>query len=309
MFLEQAFFNGNKFWKYLLGTFIIFIFTLIGQIPFMIAVFSKLEEKRDTIYGKDETALLQVLDSNFQLFLMLLSFVFAFLGFIFVVKTLHKQPLVKIITSRASIDWNRILFSFTVWAVLQVLILLVSYFISPADYQLNFELKPFLILFFIALFMIPIQTSIEELMFRGYLMQGFALVFKNKLIPLFFTSVLFGVLHISNPEVAKLGNILVLYYIGTGLFLGIITLMDEGMELSLGFHAANNLITALLVTSKWTVLQTASVLKDVSNPKLSFELFLPIVIIFPILLMIFSNKYHWKNWEEKLKGTILIQNK
>jgi hypothetical protein len=31
------------------------------------------------------------------------------------------------------------------------------------------------------------------------------------------------------------------YYIGTGLFLGI-TLMDEGMELALGFHAANNLV-------------------------------------------------------------------
>jgi hypothetical protein len=31
------------------------------------------------------------------------------------------------------------------------------------------------------------------------------------------------------------------YYIGTGLFLGILTLMDEGMELALGFHA-NNLV-------------------------------------------------------------------
>jgi hypothetical protein len=31
------------------------------------------------------------------------------------------------------------------------------------------------------------------------------------------------------------------YYIGTGLFLGILTLMDE-MELALGFHAANNLV-------------------------------------------------------------------
>ena len=29
--------------------------------------------------------------------------------------------------------------------------------------------------------------------------------------------------------------------------------MDEGMELALGFHAGNNLIIALMVTSDWTV--------------------------------------------------------
>ena len=32
-----------------------------------------------------------------------------------------------------------------------------------------------------------------------------------------------------------------IYYIGTGFLFGIMTLMDEGTELALGFHAANNL--------------------------------------------------------------------
>ena len=43
-----------------------------------------------------------------------------------------------------------------------------------------------------------------------------------------------------NPEVEKLGYLILVYYIGSGLFLGIITLMDEGIELALGFHFANN---------------------------------------------------------------------
>ena len=82
------------------------------------------------------------------------------------------------------------------------------------------------------------------------------------------------------------------YYIGTGLFLGIITLMDEGMELALGFHAANNLFTALLVTSDWTAMQTESILKDVAEPELSYiDLVLPVFIIFPILILIFSKIY------------------
>jgi len=96
------------------------------------------------------------------------------------------------------------------------------------------------------------------------------------------------------------------YYIGTGLLLGIMTLMDEGMELALGFHAANNLISALLITSDWTAFQTDSILKDKSTPSAGFEIILPVFIIFPLILLIFSKKYNWSNWKEKLLGKIEI---
>jgi hypothetical protein len=94
------------------------------------------------------------------------------------------------------------------------------------------------------------------------------------------------------------------YYIGTGLFLGIITLMDDGMELALGFHAANNLFAALLVTSDWSALQTDAVLKDISKPSAGFEILVPLLVVFPILLFIFSKKYNWNNWKEKLTSNI-----
>ena len=108
------------------------------------------------------------------------------------------------------------------------------------------------------IFLIPIQTSWEEYVFRGYLMQGFATLFRSRWGALLLTSFVFGSLHLFNPEVEKLGYGVMIYYIGTGLFLGILTLMDEGIELALGFHAANNLTTALLVTSSWTAFQTES---------------------------------------------------
>jgi hypothetical protein len=136
-------------------------------------------------------------------------------------------------------------------------------------------------------------------------MQGFGMLAKNKWFPLLMTSVIFGTLHIANPEVGKLGYSLMVYYIGTGLFLGILTLMDEGTELALGFHAANNLFTALLVTSDWTAFQTHSILKDIAEPKLEFmDLVLPVFIIFPILLFIFSKVYKWTNWKDKLFGKV-----
>src|SRR5690606_13877169 len=127
----------------------------------------------------------------------------------------------------------------------------------------------------IAVVMVPLQTSFEEYLFRGYLMQGIGVMAGNRWLPLILTSVIFGGLHAFNPEVAKLGNIIMLYYIGTGFLFGIMTLMDEGIELALGFHAGNNLIGALLVTADWTAFQTNSVLKDVSEPSAGFDILLP----------------------------------
>ena len=164
----------------------------------------------------------------------------------------------------------------------------------------NFKPVPFLILFLISVVMIPLQTSAEELFFRGYLMQGFGVVFRNRWLPLITTSIIFGMLHIWNPEIDKLGVNLIWYYIGTGLFLGVITLMDEGLELALGFHAANNLVTALLVTASWTSFQTESLLIDNSEPSLIKELLITFLVVYPILILLFSRKYGWKNWKHNL---------
>jgi len=138
-------------------------------------------------------------------------------------------------------------------------------------------------------------------------MQGIGVLAKNKWVPLIITSAVFGLMHIANPEVDKLGPVIMVYYIGTGLFLGIMTLMDEGLELALGFHAANNLFTALLVTADWTAFQTHSILKDMSDPEnMAFgEIFFPVFVVFPILLFILSKKYKWTNWKDKLFGKVV----
>ena len=78
------------------------------------------------------------------------------------------------------------------------------------------------------------------------------------------------------------------------------TLMDDGLELALGFHAANNLIAALLVTADWTVFQTESILIDISEPSLGITDFIAPFVVYPILLAIFARKYSWTNWREKL---------
>jgi membrane protease YdiL (CAAX protease family) len=83
--------------------------------------------------------------------------------------------------------------------------------------QLSWNLNPqtFVGLALISLFLIPLQTTCEEVLFRGYLLQLFGANFKKGWIPLVMTGLVFGLLHGSNPEVAKIGNILMIYYIST----------------------------------------------------------------------------------------------
>ena len=307
MYIAQAFNVLHEWWRYLLGLVIVVIAVTIGQIPLTIAVFFKAYKNGDSIIGMDQTKMLSLLEPNLNLFLMLLSFAVGLLGLFVVVKYFHKQSLISLTTSRKKIDWKRFWLIFFVWGIISSSIVLVDYFNSPADYVLNFKLVPFLILCVVAIIFVPLQTSFEEYLFRGYLMQGIGVIVKNRWVPLIITSVVFGSLHLANPEVDKLGYVIMIYYIGTGLFLGILTLMDEGMELALGFHAANNLFTALLVTADWTAFQTHSILKDISDPSemaLS-EIFIPVFVVFPILLFILSKIYKWTNWKEKLLGTVV----
>ncbi|KAF2078929.1 CPBP family intramembrane glutamic endopeptidase [Flavobacterium sharifuzzamanii] len=303
MFLEQGIKPENKFWKYLLGSVFIISASFIGQIPITAAVFCKTFIDH-TAFPTTNDGVMKMFESNTTLFLIMISFVFAFAGIYFVVKYIHHQTLLSVTTSRSKVDWKRIWFSFFLWSFFSVLSFLFVYLRSPEQFVFQFKLVPFLILAVLGCVLIPIQTSTEEYVFRGYLMQGFANLAQNRWFPLLMTSLIFGSMHWANPEVEKMGSIIMIYYIGTGLFLGVITLMDEGMELALGFHAANNLVGALLVTSDWTVFQTNSIFKDLSEPSAGIDVILPVVVIYPILLFIFSKKYGWTNWKEKLTGKI-----
>lgn len=306
MFIEQAIQKENKFWKYLIGSLFVILVSSLAQIPLFLAVF--FSPQTTNLAQLSTTDILNVLDSNLSLFLMSLTFVGGIIGLYFVVKWIHKQSFVSLINPFGYIRWGRFFFAFGLWAAVVVITTASDYLLHPTDYVLQLDWPSFIVLVAVAAVMLPLQTSCEELIFRGYLMQGFGNLAANKWFPLLLTSIIFGSMHILNPEVEKMGYSILIYYIGTGLLLGIFTLLDDGIELAMGFHAANNLVGALLVTSSWSVFQTHSILKDVSEPQIGFDVLLPVFIIYPLVLFVFSKKYKWTNWKEKLTGDITISN-
>lgn len=296
MYIEQGYKGNIGLWKYWVIPVGFILFIIANYVATILSPIS-VEDSMQT--------LIEQLGSNMVLIILLLPLavgLFVVLGW---TKLVHSQTITSLTTSRKRIDWKRIFFAFALWGLVTIILTGMDIYFTPEDYVFNFKPIPFFTLAIIGILLIPLQTSFEEYLFRGHMMQGIGLMAKNKWVPLVLTSVLFGVMHLGNPEVTRLGLGIMVYYIGTGFFLGILTLMDEGLELSLGFHAANNLVGALLVTADWTAFQTESLYRDVSDPTLGWDVFIPVLVVYPILLFIFSKKYGWKNWKEKLTGKVL----
>ena len=304
-YIQQAF-KGNNEWYYWAFTIVlIFIgWQFIGILPLLgvaIRYSANMSEFEAAVQNNFMTL---GIDKNLFLFLMILTFIFGLIALILGVKFIHRRTFRSLVTSRKSVDFKRFWFGFISWGIIALIVIIIEIFLSPENYVWNFNPVPFFTLVVVSCLFLPFQTSFEELLFRGYFMQGLGILVKNRWFPLLLTSVCFGLLHGANPEVEKLGPVSMVFYIGTGFFYGITTLMDEGTELALGLHASNNIVAAFLVTTDWMVFRTDALYVDVSSPAIGIDMYLGVFVVYPVLLVMFSKKYQWKNWKIKLFGKV-----
>ena len=290
-FLEQANKGVGNAGTYILTVVIALLSLVIGQFV--------VEGLANSILGFSMLNIPKNVDLNLILSLMLMPFSFVLVSLVFCVRYLHKRPILSVFTSRKTFDWKRLVFAFLTWGGIMALFLVYAIFSDDSiEFQLNWS--TFIPLLLVSIFILPIQTTAEEVLFRGYLFQAFGKLFKKGWISILITGVAFGLLHGANPEVAKIGSILLIFYISTGLFLGIMTQMDGGIELSMGYHAVNNIFASVILTNEWQSFQTDALFIDHSPPVFGVESWLTLLLIQPLILFIFSKKYKWKEWKKKL---------
>ncbi|MDI9342320.1 MAG: CPBP family intramembrane metalloprotease [Sediminibacterium sp.] len=307
LFLLSGRLNGeNKPWMYFFGILMLVTgYLIIGGLMF-IPLMQRATEMGISLQEINENNYI-IFDAerlNIDKFYILIAqfsiFVFAFLGLYVVIKFIHKKKLLHVITGFDRFRFNRFWFSFLIWGGLLCGAMLIGYFIEPGSLTVQFNLQRFLVLILVCAIFLPIQTLTEELVFRGYLLQGFSQIFKNGWVPLLITSALFTLAHMSNPEVGKYGwGIMSCYYAGFALFLGALTLLDEGLELAYGIHFANNFFSSLLVTSPHSVIKTDA-LFYANTESAAAELVLALCLAL-VSFIVFWLKYRWKNTNLLLK--------
>ncbi len=300
-FFKRALEGNNAIWTYIVGTILVIIGHVLGQIPISILLIMKMFDNGGGMSADAQEKMTALdfdyfgIDPNFGFFLILLSFVVGILALVATLKYIHKRSFLSVITPKSKLNRGKLAFGFFVWLGLAAIGEGLSYYMEPDNYILTFKWSSFIPLLLICIFVLPWQTSFEETFMRGYLMQGLALWTKNPFIPWIITSVIFGLLHGMNPEIGEFGFWkMMIFYIGTGAFLGLITILDESLELALGIHFANNLFGALFVSFDGSALQTPTMFRSL---EMDTEYMLvgwgAVVIIFLGLAQL---KYKWKNW-------------
>ncbi len=234
------------------------------------------------------------LDPNLYLLTMLFPFLIGLAAFVLLIKPLNERNLNHVINGTDSFRWNRFFISGLVWLIVSAIYLFVYLKVDPMNFTINNRSLTLIPLVFISVLLIPFQAAFEEILFRGYLMQGLTILVRNRWFPLIVTSVFFALMHILNPEVKEFGFLAMMpQYVLFGLIFGIITILDDGIEAAMGAHAANNAFLCIMVTNESSALQTPALYEQLEiSPWTDL---ITMMVIGVLVIFILKIIFRWEN--------------
>ena len=297
---DQFFFNAtlgsNQLWRWVLGLIVILLMWIgIGSIVLGIVGCAFL--RATNAFGISCSDAMEITgDGSLTVILILagFGFVVGLVGIWGVVRLIHEKPLSRVISGRVSFDCNRYLYAMLVALVVSLVVFLTNRFVLRLDMTFQQPGWEYLVFFLFALLLVPIQTGFEELFFRGYILQGTMLLVRKKLVLAILSGVIFALPHLTNPEASAYGFApYVVALVSFGVFFGLMTLLDGGIELAAGYHAVNNLFMGLVANTESAVIVTPSLFTIHRD---GYDLF-PHVFIellsLVLALAILNYKYKW----------------
>ena len=182
-------------------------------------------------------------DSASYVFLMLFQFVFMIVALSMVLRTIHRRQLRTLIGRR-----DRAIFDF--WLCVKFLApLYLVFWIMPMPEGLQLEahlrLGQWLLFLPLALGLVMIQISAEELLFRGYLQSQLAAQFRHPIVWMAIPSVLFGLLHYSPNMAGENAWVLVVWACIFGVAAADLTARSGTLGPALALHFTNNIFAIL----------------------------------------------------------------
>ena len=199
-------------------------------------------------FGSAEWAsALLVGSSPAALLIVLASFIFATLGVALAARLIHRRSLVSIIgpQSVAALQFWRV---FRILALLGAVLLVLPPYDLGAPLVANLPFSKWLNLLPLSLAAVLVQTSAEEILFRGYLQQGLAARFRSPLIWMVLPSLLFAIGHYSPATAGQNALLISIWALAFGLLAADLSARAGTLGPSIALHFVNN-FTALVVIS------------------------------------------------------------
>ncbi|MBD1865735.1 CPBP family intramembrane metalloprotease [Cyanobacteria bacterium FACHB-471] len=276
-YVEAARWGKHRGWRYVLGLVVIlFAWLVVGTGAGVLVAFA--------LSGQPDYT---VLDPFGKFLFVMVGFAFFLVGVLIAVTRIHRRYPRTLVTAREKISWRRVGQGFVAWLVPVCLIGgLGQYLLYPDTFSFNSDLASFALFVPLALVLIAIQTTTEELFFRGYVVQGASMISTNRVFLALVAAVAFTLPHLANPEAISGGWLTVFfnYFLVPGLLWTVVSLIDGTTELAIGVHFANNIGGILLINAPGTAVTTPA-LFTVSEFRATYAALSTLVII-PIFLAI-----------------------
>jgi membrane protease YdiL (CAAX protease family) len=176
------------------------------------------------------------------------------------VRIIHLRPMTTVLAVGGRFLWSRVALGVAAFSAIVVPIYAINIIQNPEAFTFSFEPKVFALLVALAVPLFLVQSASEEIVFRGYVGQLVGALTGSKILIVLTSSVLFALAHYPNPEVGGLWWRLLPYFY-SGFFLMLISIRDQGIELAIGGHFANNLWISLLFSQQGTALDTPALFK------------------------------------------------
>ena len=189
-----------------------------------------------------------------------LLFVTVLIGLWVGIRNAHKRSLRTLITPRDRIRWGRIFQGFGLQMGLGIVFAAIDALLFPDNYTYTLDPERFYKFVLLVLLLTPFQTTTEELLTRSYFLQMLGHFTRHPIVLVILNALPFALFHLMNPEIAAYGVLpMLISYFVVGSFLALVTLKDNGAELAIGIHAANNMFAAVLVNYKDSALSTNAI--------------------------------------------------
>lgn len=239
---------------------------------------------------------------NLYIVLNLSVYIFLLGIFILIFKLLHKRSVLLLITARKKFDWMRFGFSFGSWGVLLMIMLLLSVYYSPEKFEWNFKPMAFLNFFLICVVFMPFQVFFKTILIRAYLLQTMVVLVKKPWVALLLIVAFYTIyMYLGDEKMMMLvGNEMLIKYIAISFLIGLIIILDDGIEIALGMSLVSSLLSGLFVTSKRFAFQPDSILIKDGEINVFILVYVTVFILYPIYFYFLKKVYGWKNWKQKL---------
>ncbi len=295
-FFHNATLGLNHWWRWVLGFIaIVLIWIGVGSIVLILAGCAFLESANPFgLSCSAETGVTGEGSLLAQLALGGTGFVIGLIGLWAVVKLIHKKNLMQVVTGRASFGYSRYLSGMLAALFISIVILLANIFILQTEVTFQAPNWGYLHFLLFAVVFVPIQTGFEELFFRGYILHGLIQLVKNKLVLAILTGIIFALPHLTNPEASEFGiATFVIALTSSGIFFALITMLDGGIELAMGYHAMSNLFMGLVANTEVAVIETPSLLVIHTEGYALFPNVFMEVLGLALAVVILNYKYKW----------------